>query len=59
MRMRKKPNLIPRMERCAEYLITDPEAWRGRWREKLSPNCALAAGTGLRQGPLHLRDGGG
>lgn len=59
MRMRKKPNLIPRMERCAEYLITDPEAWRGRWREKLSPNCALRLELGCGQGPLHLRDGGG
>ena len=24
MRMRKKPNLGPRMERCADYLIADP-----------------------------------
>ena len=57
MRMRKKPNLIPRMERCAEYLITDPEAWplAGKAVSKLR----AAAGTGLRQGPLHLRDGGG
>ena len=50
MRMRKKPNLIPRMERCAEYLITDPEAWRGRWREKLSPNCALRRELGGGKG---------
>ena len=50
MRMRKKPNLIPRMERCAEYLITDPEAWRGRWREKLSPNCALRLELGCGKG---------
>ena len=33
MRMRKKPNLVPRMERCARVLIPDPEARRGRWRE--------------------------
>ena len=32
MRMRKKPNLIPRMERCAAVLISQPEALRGRWR---------------------------
>ena len=31
--MRKKPNLVPRMERCARVLIPDPEARRGRWRE--------------------------
>ena len=33
MRMRKKPNLIPRMERCARLLVDDPAARRGRWRE--------------------------
>ena len=36
MRMRRKPNLIPRMERCASVLIptTEKEApLRGRWRD--------------------------
>lgn len=33
MRMRKKPNLGARMERCAALLIQDPKAMRGRWRE--------------------------
>ena len=33
MRMRKKKNLVPRMERCARWLIQDPESRRGRWRE--------------------------
>ena len=33
MRMRKKPNLIPRMERCARFLIQAPEEQRGRWQE--------------------------
>lgn len=32
MRMRKKPNLIPRMERCGDLLIPAPEELRGRWR---------------------------
>ena len=31
--MRKKPNLIPRMERCAHLLISEPETLRARWRE--------------------------
>ena len=35
MRMRKKKNLLPRMERCAAKLIADPEARRGAWRELL------------------------
>ena len=33
MRMRKKKNLIPRMERCAAQLIRDPYAHQGHWRE--------------------------
>lgn len=33
MRMRKKPNLTPRMERCTPVQIAAPEALRGRWRE--------------------------
>lgn len=32
MRMRKKPNLAIRIERCAELLIQDPAAMRGKWR---------------------------
>ncbi len=32
--MRKKPNLLPRMERCAPVLLTPPlRERRGRWRE--------------------------
>lgn len=33
MRMRKRSNLGPRMEKCAEYLIDDPAALRGEWLE--------------------------
>ena len=39
MRMRKKPNLIPRMERCEACLIRDAETHCGRWRE-LKPDAA-------------------
>ena len=35
MRMRKKKNLLPRMEACGALLIEDPRALRGRWRELL------------------------
>ena len=31
MRMRKKPNLIPRMARCAAVQEKEPENLRGRW----------------------------
>ena len=33
MRMRKKKNLLPRMERCEAYQIKDPYARKGHWRE--------------------------
>ena len=36
MRMRKKPNLIPRMERCAAVQIRTPEDYKGRWAEEFS-----------------------
>ena len=39
MRMRKKPNLLPRMERAAAVQIMTPEGFPGRWRELL-PGCA-------------------
>ena len=31
MRMRKKPNLLPRMEKASAVLTTEPEALRGKW----------------------------
>lgn len=36
MRMRKKPNLIPRMERCAHVQIMQPEELKGRWGTEFS-----------------------
>lgn len=33
MRMRKKPNLGPRMEACSDIWIQEPETMKGRWRE--------------------------
>ena len=50
MRMRKKPNLIPRMERCAQYLVPDPENWRGRWREELASGRPLRLELGCGKG---------
>jgi len=38
MRMRKKPNLVPRMEACRDIWITEPELLRGAWRSKF-PEC--------------------
>ena len=33
MRMRKKKNLVPRMEACGAWLVRDHFAQRGHWRE--------------------------
>ena len=38
MRMRKKKNLIPRMERCAAVHVQDGFALRGKWVETLMPD---------------------
>ena len=32
MRMRKKKNLLPRMEACSSCLVRDPFTMRGQWR---------------------------
>ena len=40
MRMRKKPNLAPRMERCSDILIADPSQMKGKWLE-LKPDAKL------------------
>lgn len=34
MRMRKKPNLLPRMQRCAYLQDKEPEQYRGEWLTK-------------------------
>ena len=34
MRMRKRRNLSPRMEKCADVLIDTPEEYRGQWLQR-------------------------
>ena len=50
MRMRKKPNLIPRMERCAAVLVTEPELLRGKWLETFPGHSALHLEIGCGKG---------
>lgn len=50
MRMRKKKNLVPRMERCSAVLIREPLAHRGHWRELFRPGCALHVELGCGKG---------
>ena len=48
MRMRKRHNLEPRMEKCAHLMISEPESLRGRWAEEFPEfkNIQLEIGCG-------------
>lgn len=50
MRMRKKKNLIPRMERCSDRLIRDPYDRRGHWRELMPQARELRLELGCGKG---------
>lgn len=50
MRMRKRPNLEPRMAKCADYLVEEPETLRGMWRESLGGCSALCLELGCGKG---------
>ena len=50
MRMRKKPNLIPRMERCAALQIMEPEKLKGRWHEEFSQYSSIRLEIGCGKG---------
>ncbi len=50
MRMRKKPNVIPRMEACSQWLISDPAAQKGSWRERMPECTALWVEVGCGKG---------
>lgn len=50
MRMRKKKNLLPRMERCEAYQIKDPCDRRGRWRELMPDARELRLELGCGKG---------
>ena len=49
MRMRKKPNLQPRMESCAAVRIMQPGLLRGRWHDEF-PGRALWLEIGCGKG---------
>ena len=50
MRMRKKKNLVPRMERCGDFLIRDPYDRRGKWRELMPQARELRLELGCGKG---------
>lgn len=50
MRMRKKPNLIPRLEACGRLVVTDPKEHRGHWRELMPQARELRVELGCGKG---------
>lgn len=54
MRMRRKKNLVPRMEACGQWLIRDPKAQRGHWRELMPGAKELRLELGCGKGRFTL-----
>lgn len=50
MRMRKKKNLEPRLERQADITIANPEEYRGKWRELMPDAEKLCLEIGCGKG---------
>ena len=50
MRMRKKKNLVPRMEACGGCLVRDPFAMRGQWRTLMPEARELRVELGCGKG---------
>ena len=50
MRMRKKKNLIPRMERCSDYLVTTPQDYKGKWSDALGKHLPVYLEIGCGKG---------
>ena len=54
MRMRKKPNLIPRMEKCSAVQIKEPTALFGGWKSEFSEYKQLWLEIGCGKGRFTL-----
>ena len=50
MRMRKRPNLEPRMEKCAEFLVQEPETIKSKWLETFPGHDKLHLELGCGKG---------
>ena len=50
MRMRRKPNLEPRMEACDPVWIRDPARWKGNWRGLMPAAKELRVEVGCGKG---------
>lgn len=54
MRMRKKKNLVPRLERCQDRLISDPYSMPGKWRSLMPAARELRVELGCGKGRFTL-----
>jgi len=63
MRMRKKPNLTSRMEKCAHLLVDEPGVFRGRWLSILPEHSQTVLPEPgydeFKYGELHIEPGCG
>ena len=50
MRMRRMKNLLPRMEKCADYRIEEPKSLKGNWRSLMPDAKALWVEVGCGKG---------
>lgn len=50
MRMRHRPNLVPRMEKCAQVHIAEPKLFKGRWKAEFAEYSALWLEIGCGKG---------
>ncbi len=50
MRMRKKPNVIPRMEACGQWQVLEPAGQKGNWRALKPDATALWVEVGCGKG---------
>lgn len=48
--MRKKPNLLPRLEACGGLVVDDPKSARGHWRERMPDARGLRVELGCGKG---------
>ena len=55
MRMRKRPNLEPRMQQCGEYLISNPEQQKGHWKELMPQARELRVEVGCGKGGFTVK----
>ena len=55
MRMRKKPNLVPRMEACSEFWVREPLEYRGKWRSLMPEATQLRVEVGCGKGGFTVK----